>query len=184
MPINPDDRGKHPISPLAGTYGHPIHPIVVTVPIGAWVSSLVFDIVSRMQAKSDVFATASMWLIGIGIIGALVAAAFGLMDLVGIPKGTLAFRTGLIHAGLNVTVVGVYIVSFVLRLSMRAAGPVPGGLIALSVAALGVLVVSGFLGGTLAYRYGVRVADEGKQAEGFVRHERGARRGLRAPREA
>jgi uncharacterized membrane protein len=41
------------------------------------------------------------------------------------------------------------------------------GLIALSAVALGVLAVSGWLGGKLAYRYGVRVADEATQAQGY-----------------
>jgi uncharacterized membrane protein len=44
---------------------------------------------------------------------------------------------------------------------------VPAGLIALSAAALAVLAVSGWLGGKLAYRYGVRVADEATQAEAY-----------------
>lgn len=40
---------KQPVSAaLAGPYGHPFHPILVTVPIGAWVASLVFDIGSRI----------------------------------------------------------------------------------------------------------------------------------------
>jgi uncharacterized membrane protein len=41
------------------------------------------------------------------------------------------------------------------------------GLVALSVVALALLGVSGWLGGQLAYRYGVRVADEASQAEGY-----------------
>ena len=45
------DRGKQPVSAaLAGPYGHPFHPILVTVPIGAWAASLVFDIASHLVA--------------------------------------------------------------------------------------------------------------------------------------
>jgi hypothetical protein len=39
-------RAKQPRSPLAGAYGHPVHPILVTIPIGAWTSSIVLDIVA------------------------------------------------------------------------------------------------------------------------------------------
>ena len=40
-----ENRAKQPVSSmLAGPYGHPFHPILVTVPIGAWLCSLVFDI--------------------------------------------------------------------------------------------------------------------------------------------
>jgi hypothetical protein len=43
MPVAPDpqQQAKHPVTRLAGPYGHPIHPILVTVPIGSWTASLV-----------------------------------------------------------------------------------------------------------------------------------------------
>ena len=40
---------KQPVSALlAGPYGHPFHPVLVTIPIGAWVSSVVLDIGARV----------------------------------------------------------------------------------------------------------------------------------------
>jgi uncharacterized membrane protein len=89
---------KEPVTPVAGPYGHPFHPIFVTLPIGAWVCALIFDIASRVNAHgSHTLVDASYWLIGIGIVGALVAALFGLMDLLTIPRRTRAFATGLTH---------------------------------------------------------------------------------------
>ena len=44
-------QSKQPRSVLAGSYGHPVHPILVTVPIGAWVCALVFDLVSFGSAS-------------------------------------------------------------------------------------------------------------------------------------
>jgi uncharacterized membrane protein len=159
---------KRPVSLLAGPYGHPFHPILVTVPIGAWVASLVFDVASRLSAQPAVFATGSTWLIGLGVVGALAAAMFGLLDLFAIPTGTRAFRTGLVHMTLNLTVVVLYGGSFLLRRGTSSAPDgVAVGYIALSVVALALLAVSGWLGGRLAYRYGVRVADEATQAEGY-----------------
>src|SRR3954451_14053703 len=97
----PDDvlvrRAKEPVTALAGPYGHPFHPILVTVPIGAWVSSLVFDIVSRTSDDSAVFARVAYWLIAIGMVGALAAAIFGFLDLFAIPTRTVAFKTALAH---------------------------------------------------------------------------------------
>ncbi|TMM13354.1 MAG: DUF2231 domain-containing protein [Actinobacteria bacterium] len=52
-------------------------------------------------------------------------------------------------------------------MTQTRSGPTSWGLVALSAAALAVLVLSGFLGGMLAYRYGVRVAGEATQVEGF-----------------
>jgi len=139
----------------------------VTVPIGAWVASLVFDLASRLDDQPVSFAAGSRWLIGLGVLGALAAAMFGFLDLFAIPTGTRAFRTGLTHMTLNLVVVALYAVSFLLRRPTIASDGVAVGLIALSILALGLLAVSGWLGGRLAYRYGVRVADEATQAEAY-----------------
>jgi uncharacterized membrane protein len=163
------EQAKQPISAaLAGPYGHPFHPILVTVPIGAWVCSLVFDIGSRIVDPPGFLAQGSLWLIGIGVVGALAAALFGFLDLVAIPSGTPAFRTALVHMSLNLVVAAAYIVNFVWRYGQYQSGMQVGvGPLVLSVASLAALAVSGYLGGKLAYRYGVRVAREADQAEGF-----------------
>ncbi|MFB8177760.1 DUF2231 domain-containing protein [Streptomyces sp. NPDC055966] len=54
-------------------------------------------------------------------------------------------------------------------------GSVGIGRLVLSALSVAVLGVSGFLGGKLAYRYGVRVADESTQAEGYTPADRSAR---------
>ena len=159
---------KRPVTRLAGPYGHPFHPILVTVPIGAWVASFAFDVASRWSGEAEVFVKASFWLIGLGILGALAAAVFGLVDLLAIPGGTPAFRTGLAHMGLNLTVVALYAISFALRRDHLDEADVTVGAFVLSAIALAVLVIAGWLGGRLAYRYGVRVVEESHQAEGFI----------------
>jgi uncharacterized membrane protein len=161
------NRGKQPRSVLAGRYGHPIHPVLVTVPIGAWVASVIFDIVALASADDEAtFAEGAYWLIGIGIVGALLAAIFGLIDLLGIPRGTKAFKTGLMHMGINLVVVVVFVIDFIVRASGDYADATVGGFV-LSLIGLALLGVSGYLGGQLAYSYGVRVADEETQAQGF-----------------
>src|SRR5436309_12475932 len=113
---NRAEQAKQPVNAaLAGPYGHPFHPILVTVPIGAWVSSLVFDIGSRIVEPPGFLAQGSLWLIGIGVVGALVAALFGFLDLVAIPTRTSAFRTAVVHMSLNLVVVAAYIANFVWR---------------------------------------------------------------------
>ena len=159
---------KDPITVVAGPYGHPFHPILVTVPIGAWITSFVLDIGSRTADGPGALARGAFWAIAVGVIGALVAAIFGLLDLLDIPRRTRAFRTGLIHLGLNLAVVGAFIASYAWRASRGVAIETSVWQIILSAAALVFLGVSGFLGGMLAYRYGVRVAAESDQAEGYV----------------
>jgi uncharacterized membrane protein len=161
-------QAKRPVSLLAGPYGHPFHPILVTVPIGAWVASFVFDLASRLSGEPVVFAKGAFWLIGLGLAGAAAAAMLGFLDLFAIPTGTRAFRTGLLHMSLNLVVVAVYLGAFLLRRDrLEQPGGVPTGLIVLSAAALLVLGVAGWLGGRLAFHHGVRVADESTQAEAY-----------------
>jgi len=161
---------KRPVSAvLAGPYGHPFHPILVTVPIGAWVASLVFDVASHVVDSPGSLTEGSEWLIAIGILGALAAAAVGLLDLFAIPRDTPAYRTGLLHMSLNLVVVSAYVVNFLWRKGDYADGAaVRAGPLVLSALSLLLLGASGYLGGKLAFRYGVRVADEQTQAEGFI----------------
>ncbi|MEV5274278.1 DUF2231 domain-containing protein [Streptomyces werraensis] len=170
MPSELHQQAKQPVSAaLAGPYGHPFHPILVTVPIGAWVGSLVFDITSHVVDDPDFLARGAMWLIAVGVIGALLAALLGFLDLFAIPTGTRAFRIGLIHMTLNLLATAAYAGNFLWRHAGDGpSGSVGAGQLALNAVTLAVLGVSGFLGGKLAYHYGVRVADEETQAEGFV----------------
>jgi uncharacterized membrane protein len=159
------EQAKRPISALAGPYGHPWHPALVSVPIGAWIASFVFDIASQFVDEPGFLAEGSRWLIALGVLGALAAASIGFLDLLAIPTGTRAFRTGLIHMSLNLAVTVAFAVGFLIR--GDTSGAVGVGQLILSAAALIALSVSAYLGGKLAYRYGVRVADEATQAEGY-----------------
>jgi uncharacterized membrane protein len=165
--MNDINLAKQPRSILAGPYGHPFHPVMVTVPIGAWVASIVFDIIAFASSEDErVFSEGAYWLIGIGVVGALVAAVFGLMDLLIIPRGTPVFRTGLTHMAVNVTVVVLFVVDFAFRAGQGYEEASVVGFV-ISLIALGLLGFSGWLGGKLAYHYGVRVASEETQREGF-----------------
>lgn len=161
-------QSKKPRSALAGSYGHPIHPILVTLPIGAWVIALVFDLISYASSEPRIWSHGAMWLMLFGVIGAALAAVFGSIDLLNVPRGTAAFSTGRIHAVLNSTALVLFLANFLWRYRSQdnwEAAPV--GSLVLSFVGIAVVSASGFLGGKLAYHYGVRVADESVQAEGF-----------------
>lgn len=162
---------KRPVTALAGPYGHPLHPAMVTLPIGAWAASLVFDVASRVVDDPGFLAEGSRWLIAIGVLTALAAAMAGFLDLFAIPVGTRAHRVALLHMTLNLAVVIAYAANFVLRADNAGPGAdahgVGTGYIVASAVTFACLGVSGLLGGELAYRYGVRVADEDTQATGF-----------------
>lgn len=159
-------RAKRPRTALAGPYGHPFHPILVTIPIGTWVASFVFDLIGFWAADPSPFAWGAQVLIAIGVIGALLAAIFGIIDFTGIAPGTPAKRTAVTHLALNLGAVVLFAVNYFVRAaSVHESVNVVG--FVLTIVGLLVIAVSGWLGGKLAYHYGVRVAAEETQAEGF-----------------
>ena len=174
MTVDSDLRqAKQPVSgALAGPYGHPFHPILVTIPIGAWVCSLVFDIAARFGPRPAEAGFAALWLIALGVVGAVAAACVGFLDFLAIPPQTPARRTASIHAILNLSVTGAYTANFFWRMNGDAGQPAGWGPAVLSVVSLIGLTASGYLGGKLAYHYGVRVAAETVQAGGFELRQR------------
>jgi uncharacterized membrane protein len=159
-------RSKQPRTVLAGPYGHPFHAVLITIPIGAWTASVIFDIVGFFADDPGAFARGALWLVGIGIVGALLAAVFGLMDLGTLTAGTKARRIALTHMSINLIAVVIFVVSFLIRLNAGYTEVSVAGFV-LSLIGFALIGVSGFLGGELAYHYGVRVADERTQSEGY-----------------
>jgi uncharacterized membrane protein len=167
---------KQPISVLAGRYGHPLHPVLVPVPIGAWVAALVFDVASHVATDGGFLVRAAYWLVALGVLGALAAALLGFLDLLVIPGATRVYRVALLHLSVNLVVTTVFGVELALRKDSADPAGTPWWLVVLTAVALGGLAVGGYLGGELAYRYGVRVADETTQAEGYRPRHNGGRR--------
>ena len=131
--------------------GHPLHPLLVPIPIGLFVSALATDI-AYAAGCGDGFAAASLWLLGGGLAGAVLAAIAGLTDFAA-NSAIRALRDAWLHLFANLTVVVIELVSFCLRLGDRW---IAGGLgLGLSVVAVLLLLFSGWKGGELVFRYGV-----------------------------
>jgi uncharacterized membrane protein len=98
---------------LAGPEGHPFHPLLVPLPIGAFVSSLIFDILTRTRASGlPYLVDGALWLIGVGLIGALVAAVPGVFDLRTIPRGAPASATARVHLTLNAAAAALFAIGY------------------------------------------------------------------------
>ena len=140
----------------AKVVGHPIHPMLIVFPLGLFATSLFFDI-TRALGGGATFSHAAFYMIAAGIIGGLVAAVFGAVDWIAIPRGTRAKRIGAFHGMGNVVVVGLFIVSW----GIRYAGPEQqsGPAVVLSVIAVALALVTGWLGGELVNRMAVGVDD-------------------------
>jgi uncharacterized membrane protein len=129
---------------------HPIHPMLVAIPVGLWIFSLACDVIRVMGATSPNWVVAAYYTLIGGIIGALLAAVPGFIDMLSLPRGIK--RIALIHMAINLTVVGLYVWNAYLRKH--------GGLelaVWLSVLGVGLLAISGWLGGKMVYVHGVAV---------------------------
>lgn len=134
--------------------GHGIHPIMIVFPLGLLATSVIFDAIYLIWGN-PMMATVAYWMILSGIIGGFVAALFGWIDWFAIPSGTRAKSVGLMHGLANVTVLLLFIGSWLLR---RDAPERPEMLASiLSFAGAGLSMVGGWLGGELVERLGVAV---------------------------
>ena len=144
--------------------GHPIHPMLVVFPIGLWGFSLVADLVYHWGIGGAAWSLVAYYTMAGGVVGALLAAIPGVIDLFSI-RDRRAKRIGIAHMVINVLVVALYVVNLFLRGSQ---GYGADGGVALSVAGVGLLSISGWLGGELVYVYGVAVEGraEGREPAG------------------
>jgi uncharacterized membrane protein len=132
---------------------HPIHPMLVPIPIGLWIFSFVCDLFYVGGASAPAWTTVAFYTMAGGIIGALLAALPGLIDLLSLPEGPRS--TAIKHMALNLTIVALYIINFAMRWREPAN---PGGLVWLSLISLVLLVISGWLGGKMVYEHGIAVS--------------------------
>jgi len=133
--------------------GHPIHPMLVVFPIGLWIFSVVCDVVYLTHLGDTTWLRAAFYALGGGIVGALLAAIPGLIDLVHIDDAATK-RIGITHMVLNLAAVAVFTIDFLIRMKR---GPEADPPMIWSVLGVAVIAVSGWLGGSMVYRHGVAV---------------------------
>lgn len=142
-------------SALNGTpFRHRIHPALIVIPLGAWTTALLFDILDGMSSGKDrtAYRKGADTAIAFGIVGALPAAKTGIADWVDLYGHRR--RVGMAHAVLNVTALACYGASLALRM---ANGDRRGAARALSGVGYGLVSLGGALGGELVYTLGVNV---------------------------
>lgn len=139
--------------------GHPLHPILVHVPMAMWPSALIFDLLSKWQIGGNAMVRLSFYAIAFGLAASLLALPTGLVDWTGIKKEKPAWKIGLYHMILNLLVALLFAINLGLRTqTFREATEVAGAPLLLSVIGTVLLIVSAYLGGRMTYHYGISVA--------------------------
>lgn len=144
-PILGEDAPRALKDALYGVWlGHPLHPAVVALPVGCWTASAVFDLMGEKRAADLT--------IDLGLASAGLAAVSGAAQWRDATNDEGPRRLGALHAILNTAGTACYLGSSIARRN----GNRTGG-IALSTLGLAVTMVSGWVGGELAYEMGVGV---------------------------
>jgi uncharacterized membrane protein len=144
----------------AKALGHPIHQMLIPFPFGLLATAVIFDIIYLLWGNSTMVSV-SYWMIAAGIVGAVIAAPFGLIDWLAIPTNTRAKTIGMIHGLGNVVVLLLFIGSWYLRYSELEPVPYLPSTAALGLSFVGFALagVTGWLGGELVDRLSVGVDD-------------------------
>jgi len=155
-PVLGQEAPRVPRDLLYGTWlGHPLHPAVVTMPVGLWSGALVFDLLGEERAADAC--------VGLGLVTAVGAAATGAAQWQDTTNMEKPRRLGVLHASLNSVATVLYAGSWLAR-----RGGARGLGVGLSTAGLGVNLASAWIGGELSYDLGIgvdRTAFESPPAE-------------------
>jgi nitrite reductase/ring-hydroxylating ferredoxin subunit/uncharacterized membrane protein len=134
-----------------GTWlGHPLHPVLTDIPIGAWTLAVLFDIIYLFRGTHGWVSAADLTIF-VGLLGALGSAITGYTDW----SDTVdrERRVGIAHGLLNTVAIVVYLVSLIIRVS----GGSRGLAIVLALIGYGIVITAAFLGGELVFSIGTGV---------------------------
>ncbi len=136
---------------LARVGNHPIHPMLVSFPIGLWIFSLVTDIIYRVSGN-PIWSTVTYYAMAGGIIGAILAALPGFVDIIAL-KSSRVKKIAIWHMLINVAA----LILFIVNLYLRTGAPDALAPFILSIVGVLFILVSGWLGGQMVYVHGLAV---------------------------
>lgn len=138
--------------------GHPLHPMLVPLPIGFLVGAFMTDIAYVLTGWAG-FAYFSTWLIGAGIATALLAAVGGFIDFLG-ERRIRQIRKAWYHLFGNLAAVILSVINLLVHMRDGAAAVLPEGIVLSGIVTL-LLLFNGWMGGELVFRHRVGVLEGG-----------------------
>jgi uncharacterized membrane protein len=145
----------------ASIAGHPIHPMLIPFPLALWTTSFVVDVLFYFL-RHPTLLIVSKFMIAAGCLGALAAAIPGIIDWLSIENGDVK-KVANWHARLNITALVVFAISLFLRMGSYShfVGRKLTIPFLLSLVGVILIVISGWLGGELVFRYGMGTTPRG-----------------------
>lgn len=132
---------------MASRGGRSTHSLLVVAPIASWVAAAALDVASMVSAEPALLVRTSTWLVGVGLVGAVVAGLAGMVEAAPIPTDSAAYRRVLLHLGVVMAVTVLYAFTLILRLAAQDENG-RGSVWSFAASALGLLVLAavGFSG--------------------------------------
>ena len=142
---------------LKGFPGHPLHPPLTDVTIGAYTIATAMAVLSRLGISEE--NTATVWWLALiaGLVVTLPTALTGFADWLDISRGTPLWRTATAHLTAMLTATILFAIAAGAGHADYVDRVVSGGALVLTLAGYAVLTVGGWLGGAIVFVHGMRV---------------------------
>ena len=146
-----------PAYAIEGTQGHPLHPPLTDVVIGAYAVATLGVVLGALGVSEAEMA--SVWWIALLVgLGATVPAALtGFWDWLKITVGTPLWRTATLHLAVMVSAAVLLGLAALFGHDRYVSGELGGGTLVLTLVGFGLLTIGGWLGGSIVFVHGMRV---------------------------
>ena len=145
------------MNPLRGFPGHPSHPPLTDVTIGAYTFAAIAAILSKAGVAEHGFAQAWWLALVVGAISSALTVLTGLLDWLQISRGTPLWRTATTHALVMATATVFFVLAIVVGHGDYTDATVGTGGLILTILGSALLVAGGTIGGSIVYVHGMRV---------------------------
>jgi uncharacterized membrane protein len=142
---------------LKGLAGHPLHPPLTDVTVGAYTFAAAMAVLSRLGVSDHNTATAWWLALIAGLVATAPTALTGFVDWLDISRGTPLWRTATLHLGTMLSATIIFAVTAGAGHGDYVSGKVSGGSLILTLVGFGVLTFGGWLGGAIVFVHGMRV---------------------------
>ncbi|MCL4870596.1 MAG: DUF2231 domain-containing protein [Anaerolineae bacterium] len=140
----------------AAMFGHALHPVLVDFPIAFLIGGFLTDIGYWLTGDAAFWARASVWLIGVGLLGGIAAAILGAIDFFTVVPDK-AKRAGWIHFIVNVVALTLALLNILFRLGDKPEAYIVYLGLILSFLTTLLITVGGWFGGELVMRHGISI---------------------------
>jgi uncharacterized membrane protein len=144
--------------------GHPLHPAIVHVPVGAWWCAAAIDVFRRHATPASTAPVIALYCVVAGLVAAAAAVPTGVAEWTPIKKERPAWKLGLYHMALNLLAALVWAANLGLRWNaLHTAEPITNAVMITSVAGALLVLISGYIGTLMVFDHGTSVGRQSKK---------------------